>query len=139
VLGSGALLEDEQFPIAERILRRFLAANGASSETRIVLNGLPRHVGQARDVDGMLAIRMVAELLCDAETVYHRIGTNAGGDRTTRTDDAEQAVRSKLTLYAARTRPLVEHYREAGARVVTIKIGPATTADEAIKALGEAI
>ena len=47
VLQSGTLLEDEHFPIARRILQSFINHNGVDGTTRIVLNGLPRHAGQA--------------------------------------------------------------------------------------------
>ena len=51
VLKSGALLENETFHIAERILRAFMETSGVGPETLLVLNGLPRHLGQAADLD----------------------------------------------------------------------------------------
>jgi len=39
VLQSGALLEDEHFPLAARILRRFMSGSG--DHAWLVLNGLP--------------------------------------------------------------------------------------------------
>jgi len=44
VLATGALLENETFYIAEKILRAFMAGH---EDELLVLNGLPRHVGQA--------------------------------------------------------------------------------------------
>jgi len=139
VLGAGALLEDEHFPIARKLIAARLDQAGLGDDDLVVLNGLPRHVGQARDVDAMLHVATVVDLACDARTVFQRIHTNAGGDRTTRTDDDEQAVRDKLALFAARTRPLVDHYRHAGARIVTIEIGPTTSPDQAREALAAAM
>jgi len=43
VLQSGALLEDEYFPLAARILKRFMARS--RDHALLVLNGLPRHFG----------------------------------------------------------------------------------------------
>ncbi len=134
VLNCGALLEDEQFHVARKLVEGRLAEAGGDHDL-VVLNGLPRHVGQARDVDAMLEITTVVDLACDAETVFHRIAADTGGDRAARTDDHAQAVRGKLVLFAARTRPLIDHYRRAGARIITLDIGPATTPREAWEAL----
>jgi adenylate kinase family enzyme len=132
VLARGALLEDERFYIAETILRAFLAVH---PEDRIVLNGLPRHVGQAEDVDRLVNVEAVVELVCPPDVVLERIRTNAGGDRAERVDDDPDAVQSKLAIYAERTEPLVEHYRARGARILSIPIAADTTADAAWQAL----
>ena len=139
VLAAGALLEDEHFHIARKLIAGRLERAGVGDDDMVVLNGLPRHVGQARDVDAMLHVATVVDLACDAETVLRRIGTNAGGDRTARADDDARSVRDKLVLFAGRTRPLIDHYRLAGARIVTVEIGPTTSADQAWEALVEAL
>jgi adenylate kinase family enzyme len=143
VLESGALLENAHWPLAEKILRRFLAAHrqgtgtGVHEGTRvpvptplIVLNGLPRHAGQARDIARLLAVRAVVELRCSAATVLHRLATDAGGDRAGRVDDGVEAVRRKLAIYQERIAPLVAFYRERGVAVVTIEVRAETTAAE---------
>ncbi|MCE5326388.1 MAG: nucleoside monophosphate kinase [Planctomycetaceae bacterium] len=127
-LGGGALLEDEHFHIAAAILRGFIAA--AAPEDVIVLNGLPRHAGQARDVAGLVDVRAVIELCCPAEAVLQRIVANTGGDRAGRADDAASAVAAKLEIYRARTAALVEHYRTRGAATISVEVGVETTADE---------
>ena len=139
VLDSGALLENEHFGVARKLVEGRLAAGGLGAGDVVVLNGLPRHVGQARDVDAMFDITTVVDLTCDAETVFHRIAANAGGDRTARTDDHAGAVQDKLVLFAERTRPLIDHYRTKGAQIVALDIGPATTAQEAWQALSGAM
>ena len=128
VLTSGALLEDEHFPIAERILRSFMVGHRVDDQTIVVLNGLPRHVGQARAIDAILDIRAVVCLDCSGETVARRLETNVGGDRSGRVDDALEQVRKKLDIYHGRTSPLVEHYRQKGVRIETIQVMPAMTA-----------
>ena len=128
VLQSGALLENEQFSIAERVLRSLLAERGAGPDTVIVLNGLPRHAGQADAVDRILDVREVIRLCCTAETVLARIASNVGGDRTGRDDDDAASIRRKLELFEARTAPLIDHYRARGARIATIEVTPAMTA-----------
>ena len=101
----------------------------------VVLNGLPRHIGQAGDVDCMVDIKTVIHLNCTPKVVVHRIQTNAGGDRTRRADDALAAVRKKLALFEERTRPLVEHYAALGANVVEIEIAPDTTPETVLATL----
>lgn len=130
VLRSGALLEDSHFPIAERVLRSFLAERGADAETLVVLNGLPRHVGQAEAVDKILSVEVVIVLECSLQTVLERIRTDAGGDRAGRRDDDAESVRNKLRIFQERTAPLVEHYRARQARIAAIEVTPGLTAPE---------
>jgi len=130
VLERGALLENEHFHIAEKILRSFIDERKARPGDWIVLNGLPRHVGQADDVDRVVEVRAVIELSCQAEAVHARLAANTGGDRAGRADDDPAGVRRKLELYARRTKPLLAHYRLLGAKVITVSVGPATTAED---------
>jgi len=135
VLESGALLEDEHFPLAERILRAFINRRGAQPGTCIVLNGLPRHAGQARAIERLLDLGAVVVLECPEATVLGRIATNAGGDRRGRVDDEPAAVRRKIELFRKRTKPLVDYYLRQGVRIERLPVGPATTAQEAWQAL----
>ena len=130
-LQSGALLEDEHFPIAERVLRRFMVAEGAGRQTQIVLNGLPRHVGQARAIDAILDVHALIYLECSIETVVRRIRINVGGDRTERPDDDPAAIRNKLAIFHRRTAPLVEHYRRRGATIETLEVTAEMTPEQA--------
>lgn len=135
ILRSGALLEDEQFPVAERILRWFLARRRTDAETWIVLNGLPRHPGQARAIDAILDVRWVVYLECSSETVLQRIRTNAGGDRTGRVDDDLEAVRNKLAIFKDRTATLLEHYARRGVRIKSVEVAPEMTPEQTWNAL----
>ncbi len=135
VLDGGVLLEDEHFHVAEKILGAFLAERNVGPGDWIVLNGLPRHVGQAGDVGRIVAVHGVIELACTPETVLARLAGNAGGDRAGRTDDDLARVRKKLEIYAARTEPLLAHYERLGVHVVTVAVGPDTTAQDVRQAL----
>jgi adenylate kinase family enzyme len=135
VLASGALLEDRQFPIAAAVLRRFLADRAAAESEWVVLNGLPRHGGQARDVQGIVSVEMVIHLECSAETILQRIHTNAGNDRHGRTDDDLSSVRRRMEIFRLRTEPLLQYYRDEGIPVETVKVGPTTTPDELCRQL----
>lgn len=121
VLQTGVLLENDRFYLAERILRSFLALP-AADRSLIILNGLPRHIGQAQAVDRLLAVETVISLNCTADTVRQRIRTDVGGDRSQRQDDDPEAVAKKLTLFAERTSPLVDHYQAQGAQVVRVEV-----------------
>ena len=120
VLSSGALLEDEDFSLARRILQSFIARRGADCQTRIVLNGLPRHVGQARSIDKMMHVEVVVHLRCSSETVFRRIRSNLAGDRTDRVDDDLDAIRQKLAIFNHRTASLLEHYSKR--RIVVVEV-----------------
>jgi len=135
VLQSGALLEDEHFPIARRILHSFMDRHEVDGQTLIVLNGLPRHVGQAVAISADLDVSTVIYLDGSTETVLARLRSNVGGDRTERTDDSPEQVSSKLAIFRERTASLLQHYRSAGARVVTIEITPTMTPEQVWEAV----
>ena len=127
-LGSGALLEDGQFHIASALLRGHLAERAVGPGDLVVLNGLPRHVGQARDVAALVDVVAVVELRCTRACALARIRGNADGDRAGRADDGAHAVRRRLATYAERTRPLLDHYRRQGVRALALDVGADTQA-----------
>jgi adenylate kinase len=122
ILRIGALLEDEHFPLAAAVLRSFLARRGAEAGTVVVLNGLPRHPGQAEALEPYLDVRQVVRLACSGETALDRIRSNVGGDRAGREDDDLESVRAKLAIFAARTEPLLAHYRARGTPIETVRV-----------------
>ena len=130
ILQTGALLEDAHFPIAERILESFLARNAADAQTLVVLNGLPRHMGQAERIDAILDVQAVVRLRCRAEVIFQRIQHNVGGDRTGRQDDDLDSIRRKLALFAQRTAPLLDHYRDLGLRIEALDVTATMTPAE---------
>ncbi len=128
VLDSGRLLEDGHFGIAEKVLRAFLNEGPASAPEWVVLNGMPRHVGQAKALEPILPVAAVIELDCDAVVARRRLATDAGGDRAGREDDSPQVVEGRLATYRQRTRPLVEHYRGQGLPVLSVPVSADSTA-----------
>ena len=129
VLEKGRLLEDEHFPLAEKIFNIFLAESGWGEPDRIILNGLPRHVGQARDMERLVTVMHLLVLECCAEDVCARIEKNTGGDRTHRTDDSEEMIRKKLGLYHGRTAPLMEYYAAKVSSLVNVCVDAASTSE----------
>lgn len=138
VLTEGALLEDENFYIARAILDAFIARSGGREQDLVVLNGLPRHVGQARGVAAVVDVRMVVALECTAEVVHARIAMNSGGDRAERIDDSVAEIERKLAIYAARSHPLLDHYKLEGVQIRLVSVGVATTPADILRTLNEA-
>lgn len=136
-LRSGALLENEDFHIAAAILGAFVRRRHVGPEDMLVMNGLPRHLGQAADTEGLVDFCLVVLLDCVPGVLFERIQTNAGGDRTVRADDSPTAVACKLKIFQERTVPLVEHYRRREIRVETVRVGVDTAPADVVAQLGE--
>lgn len=119
-LRGGTLLENEHFHIARDLFLDF--AVDAAVGTTIVMNGLPRHPGQAHDVASLVEIHVAIHLRCAPEVVAARIAGNTGGDRTVRTDDSGEEVARKLILFEKRTAPLLDHYRVQGVDIAEIDV-----------------
>lgn len=133
VLKHGLLLENHHFPIARKIIGSFLDRSGYSSDDVLILNGIPRHAGQARDITSVAAIQTLVMLDCSVVSVFCRLRDNMGGDRTARFDDDDALVAKKLRLYNERTAPLVDHYRSLGTAILTVSISSTTTEEEAYR------
>jgi len=129
MLETDALLAEEDFPLAERLVRAFLEGRGPNADTLIVLNGLPRHGGQAGRMARLVRMRALVHLRCTERTVLARVRRDTGGDRRGRDDDLPARLRRKLAVYRERTEPLLDYYRERGVRVIPLDVGAATTAE----------
>ncbi len=130
VLRTGTLLEDAEFPIALKILDGFWAGRAAGEADILILNGLPRHAGQATAMAGRTDIRAVVRLTADPAVIRARIGGNAGGDRAGRCDDDPAAVAARLAVYEARTKPIEDVYARAGVPILALEVGSLMTAEE---------
>ncbi|MHC4778001.1 MAG: nucleoside monophosphate kinase [Planctomycetota bacterium] len=136
-LKTGALLEDKHFHIARALLRGSITARGPGRGDLLVLNGLPRHEGQARDLDPEIRVEELVLLSCDADVVRARIASDAGGDRRGRADDSVEGIATKLAIFEERTAPLLAHYRSRGARVFTLVVGPKDSGEDLYRQLNE--
>jgi adenylate kinase len=110
-----------------------------------ILDGFPRTVGQASELDRITAVQpidVVLDLDVPRTVVLERIssrrvcrdcGTNyvasgtargleicevCGGDVMQRDDDTPDAINRRLDLYEEQTSPLIEYYQRAGKLVV---------------------
>jgi adenylate kinase len=131
VLERGLLLENEHFAVAEKTISLFLNRVGFSRKDILVLNGLPRHEGQARDIGKIGTVHALVVLDCSAEEIHYRIRNNTGWDRTERVDDNPDMIEKKLKIYRQRTAPLIEYYRRQGCRVYRIDVTASMTPAEA--------
>jgi adenylate kinase family enzyme len=131
VLERGLLLENEHFSLAEKIISLFLDRIGFSQRDILVLNGIPRHAGQAKDIAAVTDIHALIVLDCSADDVFCRIRDNVGGDRTERVDDNKELIEKKLVIFRERTAPLIDHYEKLGRRIYRVGVSGAMTPKEA--------
>lgn len=130
MLKAGALLEDKHFPIARKLLVNYLSERNANVETLVVLNGLPRHAGQAEAIQAVVDIQTVVSLECKPVIAWERIRVNAGGDREGRVDDTLEEVGQRIETFSKRTAPLLDYYCKLGVPVLPLDVGVKTTARE---------
>ena len=141
----GELVPDEVIiKIMDEVLRT------GSPDARYMFDGFPRTVPQGRSLQEITAVRpldAVVDLEVPEDVVLERITKRRvcttcgriysvdappatpwvcdtdGGDVVQRADDTEEAVRKRLDLYAAETKPLVPFFEELGLLVVVDGLG----------------
>lgn len=131
VLDKGLLLENEHFHIAEKIVLHFFRRNDFREDDIVILNGLPRHADQARDMDSIAAVRSLIVLESTPEEIHKRIRRNTGRDRAGRIDDSLGMISRKLQIFRARTAPLIDYYANRGCSVFTIQSTALSTPETA--------
>jgi adenylate kinase len=137
IVQRGALLEDSAFPLAIRILDSFSKKRGVRREDLLVMNGLPRHTGQAKAIAARIRLLTLVELECGAEVVRERLVRNSGGDRDARSDDDLTVVAQKLAVFEHRTAPLVDYYRALQVPILRFRVGVQSTPEDMFVNIGE--
>lgn len=135
VLERGLLLENENFSLARKIIFLFLNRVGFIQRDILVLNGIPRHTGQARDIEVIAFVHALIVLDCSADDVFYRITNNIGRDRTERVDDNKELIEKKMVIFRERTAPLIDHYSLARNRIYRLMITGSTTPEMAYQEL----
>ncbi|MDQ6911858.1 MAG: nucleoside monophosphate kinase [Verrucomicrobiota bacterium] len=76
----------------------------------LVLDGIPRNVGQAKIMDEMIDVQKVFHLSCpNREALYTRLKKRALKDN--RLDDAnEEVIKRRLATYEQESKPVLEYY-----------------------------
>ena len=83
-----------------------------------LLDGFPRNLTQAKDLDEILSKRdecvtAVVSLMIEDETIRKRIAHRAAIEG--RADDAsDETINNRIRTYHAQTEPLIEFYKQAG-------------------------
>ena len=134
-LESGVLLEDREFPVALKILQTFIGDRSVKPGDLIVMNGLPRHIGQAGSLEKFVRVSLVIFLDCPPEILIERIRLDIGRDRSGREDDSEEDVLRRWGIFQQRTIPLLDHYLSKGAKIIKIPVSSKDTGDTLFAAL----
>lgn len=139
VLEKGALLENETFHLAAKLFRAFIVRRQPQPDDLLILNGLPRHAGQADALEPLLDVVAVVHLECTADTVRERIRLDTGGDRMARSDDHDVLLEKKLAIFAERTQALTAHYRAHGVPVIKIEVAVETQPADITKRIADGL
>lgn len=145
---EGDLVPDE---VTVAMVRDRLAQDDVANG--FLLDGFPRTVPQARELDEMLrgcgGLDVVLELVVDDDEVVRRLSgrrtcrvcnhvwhvdfdppsrpdvcDHCGGELFQRDDDRAETIRRRLEVYAAQTAPLIGYYAEAGLLIGIDSTGP---------------
>ncbi len=130
MIDRGELVPDDV--VIAMVQQRILAAD---CEKGFLFDGFPRTVEQAEalaaftDIDRVVNIdvpserlirRIVGRRMCpDCGAAYHvsrydKPNCSCGGKLYQRDDDREETVRNRLTVYEAKTKPLIDYYEKRG-------------------------
>ena len=91
-----------------------------------VLDGFPRTVGQAEALDGLLdrlgvKLERCVSLSVDEDALVTRLLKRA--ELEGRSDDNEEAIRTRMREYREKTEPLIDYYRRKGVLAEVSGIG----------------
>jgi adenylate kinase len=112
VIDRGELVSDDIMIglIAERLAE-------PDAQAGFILDGYPRNLTQAESLDALLArlgkpVDEALQIDVDPELVIERISRRA--ELEGRSDDTEDVVRKRLTVYAEQTAPVIDFYARKG-------------------------
>ena len=161
LVNAGSLVPDQ---LVRRMVEERLA--GQDCRNGFILDGYPRSLNQARELDEILegtgcALERVVELTLnedeiirrlsgrrtcnDCKTVFHvefnrprqkGVCDRCGKELVQRKDDGERVIRERLRVYRDTTAPLVAHYR---ARGLLVSISAAEAVDEVSRRIDQAL
>ena len=128
IVDSGGYVPDE---ITNEMVRDRLTQDDAKGG--FLLDGYPRTRAQVDELDQMLAddgaaLDAVAELTVDADEIVTRLVRRA--ETSGRSDDAEETVRHRQSVYQEQTAPLTAVYGERGLLVQVDGMGEVDSVTE---------
>jgi adenylate kinase len=126
-LDSGELVPDEV--VVAMMLERLTQPDCGHG---FLLDGFPRSVAQARELDRHLAelgtpLDAAINLEVAEEELLHRL------TRRGRADDNAQTIRNRLQVFASSTRPLLDYYEEQGLLFSVAAVGTIDEVTERIR------
>ena len=114
IMDAGDLVADD---IILGMIRERLESDECANG--VILDGFPRTVGQAEELDAMLAemnmgIDHVIEIKVDETALVARIETRAKETGGARSDDNAEVLAKRLKVYHDNTAPILPYYRGKG-------------------------
>src|SRR6267154_3845757 len=105
----------------------------------LVLDGIPRNVGQARIMDDLIDVKKVFHLACpDRETLFYRLKKRALKEN--RLDDAnEEVIQRRLDIYEKESRPVLSHYPQELVSVVDATQPPSKVLLDILKSVNDGV
>ena len=113
LIEKGKLVSDD---MVEEMLENYFASTRDTEG--YLLDGFPRTLNQARDLDRLLAkkgeeVSAVISLMIPDSVIAERIQHRAAIEG--RADDADmKVIKTRIATYHAQTEPIIDFYREAG-------------------------
>src|SRR5947209_5690178 len=105
----------------------------------LVLDGIPRNLGQAKIMDDLIDVKKLFHLACpDRETLFYRLKKRALKEN--RLDDAnEQVIQRRLDIYEKEARPVVSYYSQDLVTVVDATQPPAKVLLEILQSVNDGV
>ncbi len=113
LIDAGALVPDE---VVEGMIES--AFDNIKGVNGFLLDGFPRNLAQARDLDKILekrgeSVSAVVAIMISDDVIRERIAHRAAIEG--RADDAsEETISNRIRTYHAQTEPLIDYYKQAG-------------------------
>lgn len=113
LIEAGKLVPDE---VVEGMMKSLFESN--PDKSGFLLDGFPRTLGQASDLDKILAergekVNAVISIMIQDETIQKRLAHRA--EIEGRADDANpETIKNRIATYHKQTEPLIEFYKNAG-------------------------
>jgi adenylate kinase len=105
----------------------------------LVLDGIPRNLGQAKIMEDMIDVKKVFHLACpDRETLFYRLKKRALKDN--RLDDAnEQVIQRRLDIYEKESKPVLSYYSQELISVVDATQPPAKVLLDILQSVNDGV
>jgi adenylate kinase len=105
----------------------------------LVLDGIPRNVGQAKIMEDMIDVKKVFHLSCPSrETLFSRLKKRALKDN--RLDDAnEEVIQRRLDTYETESKPVLSYYPKEAITVVDATQSPAKVLLDILESMNDGV